>query len=136
LPLGGIAVLKRGVPTGLPFRDACRGRDLTFGIGERVAGEGAFVREGMALHRGREGRERALFPLAALRLPGRHNAENALAVAAAIGAIGLDLGRAAEAITAYAGLKDRLELAGCKRGVRYVNDSKATTPEAAAAGIH
>jgi len=135
LPSDGIAVLNRADPIVLGFAEACRGRVFTFGIDE-AAGPGSFVREGRVVFRDEAGHERALFQASEMRLPGRHNLENALAVTAAIGALGHDLDRAALAILAHEGLRDRLEPTATRRGVRYVNDSKATTPEAAAAGIH
>ena len=65
------------------------------------------------------------------RVPGEHNRENAAAAAAAARAAGIDDGAIAEALRSFAGVPHRLELIREVDGVRWVNDSKATNPEAA-----
>jgi UDP-N-acetylmuramate--alanine ligase len=57
-----------------------------------------------------------------LQIPGRHNAENALAALAAAEAIGIPLDRAAAALAAFAGLRRRFELVGEAGGVRVIDD--------------
>jgi UDP-N-acetylmuramoylalanine--D-glutamate ligase len=59
-------------------------------------------------------------------IPGPHNRENAAAATAAARAAGIDDGAIAEALATYAGVPHRIELVRELRGVRYVNDSKAT----------
>lgn len=66
-----------------------------------------------------------------LRIPGRHNLQNAAtaaAVATILGASGPDI---TQSLSDFAGLTHRLEFVREYRGVRYFNDSKATSPEAA-----
>jgi UDP-N-acetylmuramoylalanine--D-glutamate ligase len=65
------------------------------------------------------------------RIPGEHNRENAAAAAAAARAAGIEDGAIAEALRRFAGVPHRLELIREVDGVRWVNDSKATNPEAA-----
>jgi UDP-N-acetylmuramate--alanine ligase len=57
-----------------------------------------------------------------LPLPGRHNALNALGALAAVHALGLDLGRAAEVLGRFAGLKRRLETVGTAGSVTVIDD--------------
>jgi UDP-N-acetylmuramoylalanine--D-glutamate ligase len=68
-------------------------------------------------------------------LPGAHNAQNAAAAYAAARAIGIPAAAIAAALESYPGLPHRQQLAAVIDGVRYVNDSKATNPEAAAKAL-
>jgi UDP-N-acetylmuramoylalanine--D-glutamate ligase len=76
-----------------------------------------------------------LLPVAALRLPGRHNAANALA-ALAIGSVA---GIPAEAMTGvlrrFEGLPHRSQLVADRQGVRWIDDSKGTNVGATGAAI-
>ena len=69
------------------------------------------------------------------RIPGAHNRENAAAATAAARAVGVHDDAVAEALGTFAGVPHRLELVRELRGVRYVNDSKATNTAAARRGI-
>jgi len=67
------------------------------------------------------------------RLP--HDLANALAAAASALAAGADPGGCREALGAFGGLPHRVELVGEARGVRFYDDSKATTPGAVLAAL-
>jgi UDP-N-acetylmuramoylalanine--D-glutamate ligase len=68
-------------------------------------------------------------------IPGAHNRANAAAAVAAARAAGLDDGAIAAALRTFPGVEHRLEVVGDHRGVRWVNDSKATNTAAARRGI-
>ena len=64
-------------------------------------------------------------------LRGAHNRENAAAATAAARAAGVPEEAIAEALRTFPGVPHRLEAVREVRGVRFVNDSKATNPESA-----
>ena len=68
-------------------------------------------------------------------LQGPHNAQNAAAAQEVCAALGIDSGPIAEALRTYPGLPHRMERVREKDGVLFVNDSKATNPEAAAPAL-
>jgi UDP-N-acetylmuramoylalanine--D-glutamate ligase len=76
-----------------------------------------------------------ILPVEELTIPGRHNVSNALAAVA----VGLLFGIASEAIRAaaagFGGVEHRLEPAGVIDGVRFVNDSQGTQPDAVIAAL-
>jgi UDP-N-acetylmuramoylalanine--D-glutamate ligase len=68
-------------------------------------------------------------------MPGRHNRENAAAACAAARAAGIPDAAIAEALRSFPGVPHRLELVREHRGVRWINDSKATNTAAAQRGV-
>ena len=76
-----------------------------------------------------------VMPVAELALPGRHNLANLLAAVS----VGLLFGLAPDAIrtaaTTFAGVEHRLEPVSLVDGVRFVNDSQGTQPDAVAAAL-
>jgi UDP-N-acetylmuramoylalanine--D-glutamate ligase len=79
----------------------------------------------------------AVLPLARSRLAGAHNAANMAGAVAVLAAAGVDVraaaGRLREALVTFAPLPHRLEVIATARGVIFVDDSLATTPQAAIA---
>jgi UDP-N-acetylmuramoylalanine--D-glutamate ligase len=70
-----------------------------------------------------------------LILPGRHNLENALAATAAAWIGGVGKTAIAGVLRSFEGVAHRLELVREIQGVRYYNDSIATTPESVIAAL-
>ena len=68
-------------------------------------------------------------------LPGAHNRQNAAAASAVARAFGIDSEIIADGIRTYPGLAHRQEQIATLDGVSYVNDSKATNPDAAARAL-
>lgn len=65
-------------------------------------------------------------------LTGRHNWQNAAASFAAVRACGVEAAVIAQAMQSFGGLRHRLEMVGSAKGVRFINDSKATNADATA----
>lgn len=82
-----------------------------------------------------EGRIEVLCLRQDVRLPGRHNVENAMAAATAARCLGVESARIRKALSGFNGLEHRLELVGERRGVRYYNDSFSTTPQSSIAAL-
>ncbi len=72
---------------------------------------------------------------AALRLPGEHNATNALAAGLAALALGAPFAAIEAGLAGFTGVKDRLESLGLIGEVEWINDTTATAPAAAAAAV-
>ncbi|MBS0571507.1 MAG: UDP-N-acetylmuramoyl-L-alanine--D-glutamate ligase [Proteobacteria bacterium] len=73
---------------------------------------------------------RTVLPLAAMALPGEHNARNVCAALAALEAVGFDAIAAASHVPGFKPLPHRLQKLGARGSIEYVNDSISTTPHA------
>lgn len=71
-----------------------------------------------------------------LKLPGRHNRYNVALAVIATRELGVTEEVIKKTVENFAGLPGRLELTAEKRGVRYYNDTTATTPDATLAALH
>jgi UDP-N-acetylmuramoylalanine--D-glutamate ligase len=96
---------------------------------EGHGGEGVWCENGMVTMQ-LDGRRETLWPVEALRLPGRHMLHNALAATALARAIGLEPEAVDGAIRSFRGQEHCLERVAERAGVLYVNDSKGTNVDA------
>ncbi len=99
-------------------------------VSRREVPEGGAGLDGAELVVSHAGHARTLLALDELRIRGDHNVSNALAAAAAAIAAGADPRAVAAGLRTFEPIEHRLEPVGVVRGVTYVNDSKATNPEA------
>jgi UDP-N-acetylmuramoylalanine--D-glutamate ligase len=76
-----------------------------------------------------------LLPVASLKIPGRHNAANALATLALGDALRLPLAPMLDELREFTGLPHRAQWVGEFAGVRYINDSKGTNVGATLAAV-
>jgi UDP-N-acetylmuramoylalanine--D-glutamate ligase len=79
--------------------------------------------------------ERRLIGVADLRRALPHDRANGLAAALVAGALGASDADVAASLAAFDGLPHRVQLVGSRAGVRWYDDSKATTPHATGAAV-
>ncbi len=127
-----IAVLVADDPASRALQNIVKGR-LSW-TGSALEGDGVTLSRGWIVRRGGGIGER-VFDTSRLLIPGRHNILNALAAAACALEMDVSPDAVAEGFAAFRGVPHRLELVDEIGGVRFYNDSKATTPEAATVGV-
>ncbi len=93
-----------------------------------------FVVESGWITRTREGGHDPLFPVDEIRIPGRHNIENMLAACAAVDEL-VTAEIMAHTARTFSGVPHRIELTRELSGVRYYNDSIASSPSRTMAGL-
>jgi UDP-N-acetylmuramoylalanine--D-glutamate ligase len=76
-----------------------------------------------------------IMPVSELAIPGAHNVSNALAAIAVALAFGIAPEAIRSAATVFTGVEHRLEPAGVIDGVRFINDSQGTQPDAVVAAL-
>ena len=106
---------------------------ITFGLDAAEEGHYGLLKEGDVdfLARGKE----LLLATTELAMVGRHNQLNALAALATGELMGFELSAMLQVITEFPGLPHRMQLVARRRGVDFINDSKATNVGAAVASI-
>ncbi|TYB82910.1 UDP-N-acetylmuramoyl-L-alanine--D-glutamate ligase [Maritimibacter fusiformis] len=112
-------------------------RVIRVSVDHKLTGPGwqVFARKGY-LSEYRKGRQVASIDLRDMSgLPGSHNHQNACAAFAATRALGLGPRQIEAALASFKGLPHRSQLVGEANGVRFVNDSKATNTDSAAAAL-
>lgn len=70
-----------------------------------------------------------------LQIPGVHNLENAMAATGITFFAGIDTEVIRETLTKFLGVEHRMEFAGEIDGIRFINDSKGTNPDASIKAI-
>jgi len=86
--------------------------------------------------------KKVLFPSAtlerlagAIRLPGRHNLENAMAASAAAMALGISERAISRGLATFKGVAHRIQTVATKHGVTFVNDSKSTNVDSTSVAL-
>lgn len=128
-----LAVLNWDDPTTRQMGLAARHRVLWFSVQEPVA-QGAWLRgDELVLHQ--EGVDDVVCRVREMRLRGTHNVANVLAACVLASAAGAPIEAVRRESTSFAGVEHRLELVSSRAGVRWYNDSIATSPERAMAAL-
>jgi len=76
-----------------------------------------------------------IMPVGEIGVPGRHNVSNALAAVATGLLFGVAPDAIRRAVAGFGGVEHRLEIVGTIDGVRFVNDSQGTQPDAVIAAL-
>ena len=97
--------------------------------------EQGFVAEGEWIVKRTAAGSARLIPVSAVELTGRHMLHNVIAAAAVADVAGVDPPAMVNALRGFHGLEHVMEPVATIRGVRFVNDSKATNVEAARRSI-
>ncbi len=90
--------------------------------------KGAFVKNGRIVFNNGNG-EIDVCAADEVRIPGKHNLENALAATALAMVMGIDAETVAYTLKTFAGVEHRIEFVKTVNGIDYINDSKGTNPD-------
>lgn len=114
------------------FLEETPGRAVSFSLRQELS-QGVYGKDGAIWVANDQGR-RSVLPLDGILLPGEHNVENYMAAIAAVDGMVPD-----EVIRKFAaefgGVEHRIELVRTRNGVRYYNDSIASSPSRTIAGL-
>jgi len=92
--------------------------------------EGVYISEGNIVIR-LNGEAYVVMPAKEVRIPGNHNIENALAATALAFTMGISTSVIADTLRSFNGVEHRIEYVDSINNVKFINDSKATNPDAA-----
>ena len=81
-----------------------------------------------------DGEETEIMPAADIRIPGMHNVENMMTAFAATWGL-VPAGKMVDVAKSFAGVAHRLETVRVHKGVTYINDSIASSPDRTMAGL-
>jgi UDP-N-acetylmuramoylalanine--D-glutamate ligase len=102
---------------------------------QRPVDRGAFL-DGEQITVRWKGQDQRICAVSEIRLLGTHNVENVLAACAIASAAGARVGAMRSAVSSFQGVEHRLELVRELHGVRYYDDSIATSPQRTIAALN
>ena len=125
-------VLNMGDANSAGFADEAASRVSFFSRGE-IPRDGSFLQNGL-IYMAEGGKTESLMSAGGIKLPGLHNVENYMAAFAALDGL-VPREHFIEVAQSFEGVRHRLELLRELRGVRYFNDSIASSPTRTIAGL-
>lgn len=124
-----VAILNREDTGSWSLLPKVKGRLITFGLSKPAPElDGTYLENGMIMWQS-TGHQVEFFPQQVIALHGRYNLSNVLAACAIAKAVELSPEAMQKGIAGFGGVKHRLELVREINGVRWFNNSIATTPE-------
>lgn len=96
---------------------------------------GCFIKDGDIIIKDASRKVIHICSVKALKVPGSHNLENALAAVAIAYWAGISADDIRDALKDFEGVEHRIEYVDAVKGVRFVNDSKGTNPDASIKAI-
>lgn len=117
------------------FEKEIKAKIIKISTEENPIGSAIFLQDGKIIVRDEIG-EKTISTVAEIKMKGAHNLANILEAVAVAHWMGIDDANIAKAITEFSGLSHRLEFVKEINGVKYYNDTAATSPEGAIAGIN
>ncbi|HEY5486593.1 MAG TPA: UDP-N-acetylmuramoyl-L-alanine--D-glutamate ligase [Candidatus Limnocylindrales bacterium] len=131
----GALVLNADDPVVAGYAEGARALVVTYTRG-RPSQRGIGVVDGWIVGRPSEGLELApIMPVSELKIPGEHNVSNAIAAIAVATLFRIPHEAVRSAAAAFTGVENRLEPVGAIDGVRFINDSQGTQPDAVVAAL-
>lgn len=129
-----LAIFNADNPSSASLAALAPGRVAYFSRNSEPAGDGAFLRGSKAFVR-LQGFEQEVFDTRRLLIPGPHNVENALAASVCLIDTGVPAALIGDALSRFRGVEHRIEFIRELHGVKYYNDSIATTPDRTKAAL-
>jgi UDP-N-acetylmuramoylalanine--D-glutamate ligase len=134
---GDFVVLNHDNENTLGLAGGAKSKKIFFTANAKIDSTNDFVgvKEGKIFYQS-AGEDKIVCDLNDIKLQGGHNIGNILAAVAAVSVYGIAPEKICEAIKNFKGVPHRLEFVREIDGVKYVNDTAATMPDAAIAGIN
>ncbi len=110
------------------------GKRLWYSVKTLTEGNGCCIAAGKIVLL-ENGKRTVVAPVSSIALVGEHNRANVLAAVAAARAAGVSLAVIRKVIRTFEGVPYRLETVAIRRGVRFVDDTTATAPDASIAAV-
>jgi UDP-N-acetylmuramoylalanine--D-glutamate ligase len=129
-----IAILNKDDTTSWNNRNAVQGKTQTISLQGPITGDGSWIEDKKIFAR-INGNKESIIDLAEVKLRGNHNLENALMATALACSAQIPKKAIHHALRNFPGLPHRLEAIGETKGIKWINDSIATTPERTIAAI-
>ncbi len=126
---GDLAVLNADNPPACAFCGSAGGRVRKFSYQQEIS-DGVYQKNGIVCYQGKE-----VLKAEDIAIVGRHNVENYMAAIAAVWEL-VTVEDIRETAKNFSGVEHRIEFVREKDGVRYYNDSIATTPTRTIAGLN